>query len=194
MRTLLILFLLVSCIDKTGDMQNNNIVESPAGPIVYNEISNLGLLDEAEIIEKIKLIYNLDSVEFADEHNYDEEYFAKVFNSKYIEYSKRYKSISYFKFESAKKSKEAFQNIKSVGIEIKDDRKFPENVELYFGKGGETYIWFNSFIISHGLRCNMSIDDYELDERLALELIELAENGEWLRSYCGWTKMEINGE
>ena len=60
-----------------------------------------------------------------------------------------------------------------------------------FSKGGISFNKVDKWIIAHLLRCNMYPKDYDIDKKFTSELEKLDSEIDWIRSYCGWGKMEI---
>lgn len=155
--------------------------------------SHLDLMDSV-ISNAIKEIYDLESVKFKDCLWYDESDFEKLFGIAKVSSSYEFGRFVLFQFDSQEVSSNAFNNIKKMAEELKNQRKYPEDVELIFSKGGKTYILAEQFILTHALRCNMTKREYQLDKELALKIAEQTKKSSWLRSHCGWGKMEISSE
>ena len=89
-------------------------------------------------------------------------------------------------------SKIEYEKIKSKAEDLKTNKRLASKYHKIFGKGGVTYIQMDKWIIAHFLRCNMTHDDYNLDKKFVGNLEIFNKDINWIRSYCGWKKIEIN--
>ncbi|MDJ0646283.1 MAG: hypothetical protein QNJ57_09915 [Flavobacteriaceae bacterium] len=117
-------------------------------------------------------------------------YYSLIDSNKVINF-KSYLTFLIIEFDSPLNSKKEFAKIKAIAQESLNDKSVFKEYGGIFSKGGISFNQIDKWIIAHYLRCNMLAKDYETDKKFTTELEKLNFELDWLRSYCGWAKMEI---
>lgn len=148
-------------------------------------------LEFQKISEIIKTNFGTKNPEFKEVYKpLEMEYYTIIDSSKVISF-KRYSEFLIIEFENQTNSNVEFKKIKTIAEKSLKDKKKLFDYYGVFSKGGISFNKTDKWIIAHLLRCNMYPKDYKIDKNFTSELEKLDSEIDWIRSYCGWGKMEI---
>lgn len=192
---LVILFLvLLSCKNETEKKteQVQIVADSTEFKIAEKQIEKIKpKLEFQKISETIKTNFGIENPEFKEAYKpLEMEYYTIIDSSKVISF-KRYSEFLIIEFENQTDSDIEFKKIKTIAEKSLKDKKELFDYYGVFSKGGISFNKADKWIIAHLLRCNMYPKDYEIDKKFTSELEKLDSEIDWIRSYCGWGKMEI---
>lgn len=148
-------------------------------------------LEFEKISEIIKSNFGIENPEFIKVFEQLEmEYYTLIDSSK-VKSFKKYTEFLIIEFENSTDSDYEFKKIKTIAEKSLKDKKELFDYYGIFSKGGISFNKADKWIIGHLLRCNMYPKDYDIDKKITSELEKLDFEVDWIRSYCGWGKMEI---
>jgi len=170
------------------------LVDSTGLEIKTSENSNEKLKSELEfekISEIIKSTFEIENPELKEVPKpWKTEYYSLLDSTK-VKSFKRYSDFLIIEYDNAKISESEFDKIKTIAKKSINNKKELFNYYLVFSKGGTSFNLVNKWIVTHQLRCNMYPEDYEIDKQMTSEFEKLNYEVDWIRTYCGWGKMEI---
>ncbi len=118
------------------------------------------------------------------------EYYTLIDSTK-VNSFKKYSEFLIIEFENQNDTDNEFKKIKTIAEKSLKDKKELFDYYGIFSKSGISFNKVDNWIIAHLLRCNMNPKDYEIDKKFSSELEKLDSEVDWIRSYCGWGKIEI---
>ena len=148
-------------------------------------------LEFKEISGTIKSHFGIESIEFTKAHKILKESFYPLLDSTKIKGFKHYPEFLVIEFTNLENAENEFEKIKLVAQKILENKKELHGYYNIFHKSGVSYNQIDKWIVSHLLACNMEPKDYEIDKNFTSELEKLGYEVDWIRSFCGWGKMEI---
>ena len=196
-RVLTILFLaLLSCKNATEKKteQVQIIVDSTELKVKTTEKAIANIKPELEfrkISETIKMNFGIENPEFKEVYKPLEMEYYTLIDSTKVKSFKKYSEFLIIEFENQNDSDIEFKKIKTIAEKSLNDKKELFDYYGVFSKGGISFNKVGKWIIGHFLRCNMYPKDYEVDKKFTSELEKLDSELDWIRTYCGWGKMEL---
>lgn len=148
-------------------------------------------LEFQKISEIIKMNFGLENSEFKKVFKPLEMEYYTLIDSNRVKSFKKYSEFLIIEFENQTDCDIEFKKIKSIAKKSLKDKKELFDYYGIFSKGGISFNKVDKWIIAHLLRCNMYPKDYDIDKKFTSELEKLDFGIDWIRSYCGWGKMEI---
>lgn len=189
------ILLLTSLIGCKKVSNKTKIKEKPAE---IEKIEGLQLEENKSSVLEFKSIdsiiistFKIKNTELEDVHIRRKITFYQLLDSTKIERFIKRLTFTIIEFDNIETSKNQFKNIKDVAKKGINDRKELYEYMGFFGKGGTSFNQIDKWIIIHSLRCNMNLSDHELDRQFTVELMNLNNDVDWVRNYCGWSKFEI---
>ncbi|GAA3592638.1 hypothetical protein Q4Q39_05705 [Flavivirga amylovorans] len=144
-----------------------------------------------KISETIKSTFKIENLELKEMYKpLKDEYFTLIDSNK-VKTFKRYSEFLIIEFENPSDSQNEFNKIKTVAEKSLKDKKELFDYYGIFWKGGISFNQTDKWIIAHFLSCSMYPKDYEIDKQFTTDLEKVAFEVDWIRSYCGWGKMEL---
>ncbi len=104
------------------------------------------------------------------------------------------KGFKIIEFENSNISKVEFKKLKAVANKALKNKRALFDYHGIFHKSGVSYNQIDKWIIVHSLRCNMYPKDYKLDKLFTSNLEKLDNEVDWVKSYCGWGKIEVKNK
>lgn len=148
-------------------------------------------LEFKQISEIIKSNFKIENLEFSNAHKILIKSYYPLLDSTKIKNFKHYPKFLVIEFTSKESAENEFEKIKTIAKKSLKDKKELFNYYGIFSKSGISYNKVDKWVIGHLLGCNMYPIDYEIDKNFTSELKKLDAEVDWIRSFCGWGKMEI---
>jgi len=115
--------------------------------------------------------------------------YQKVLDLGKIETIQEYSDFLLIELKDSKVAKIEFGKLRALA-KLTGRERADEFHDL-FRKGGISFNLVENWIVAHYLRCSMDPNEYELDKRFTSELEKSHTEVDWIRSYCGWSKLEM---
>ena len=193
--TPIIILFLISCSnikeDQSIDKEIKEIVKIEKIEEI-NSSSEILESQEKKILEIIDTVFNLDSIDLENPKNHIKSSFYEHIDSSNVIDFKKYLTFNILEFNTETNANNEFKKIKSIVDSIKSNPRLGSHYHRFILKSGVTFIYFDNYILSHNLRCNMEPIDYEKDMNFINNIELLHSNTKWLRIKCGWCKFETN--
>ena len=196
-RVLTILFIaLLSCKNATEKKTElvQIVVDSTELKVKTTEKEIANIIPELEfrkISETIKMNFGIENPEFKEVYKPLEKEYYTLIDSNKVKSFKKYSEFLIIEFENQNDSDIEFKKIKTIVEKSLKDKKELFDYYGVFSKGGISFNKVDKWIVGHFLRCNMYPKDYEIDKKFTSELEKLDSEIDWIRTYCGWGKIEI---
>jgi len=139
----------------------------------------------------IKMNFRLENSEFKKVFKPLEMEYYTLIDSNRVKSFKKYSEFLIIEFDKQTDCDIEFKKIKTIAEKSLKDKKELFDYYGIFSKGGISFNKVDKWIITHLLRCNIYPKDYDIDKKFTSELEKLDSEIDWIRSYCGWGKMEI---
>ncbi|MDG4715327.1 hypothetical protein [Winogradskyella marincola] len=148
-------------------------------------------LEFQKISETIKTNFGIENPKLKEVFKPWKTEYYKLIDSTKVKSFKHYSEFLIIEFENQTDSDIEFKKIKTIAEKSLKDKKELFDYYGIFSKGGISFNKVDKWIIAHLLRCNMYPKDYDIDKKFTSELEKFDSETDWIRSYCGWGKMEI---
>ena len=192
--TLFLVFISCKNVTKTETEQAQILVDSNDLKIETAEKQieqNHPELEFEKISEIIKYTFEIENLKFTNAHKNIKESYYPLLDSTKIKKIKHYPNFIIIEFTNKENAENEFGKIKTIAKKSLSDKKELFDYYGIFSKSGISYNKVDKWLIGHLLRCNMYPKDYEIDKKFTSELEKLNIEIDWIRSYCGWGKMEL---
>ncbi len=144
-----------------------------------------------KISEIIKSTFEIENLKFTNADKIINESFYPLLDSTKIKNFKHYPSFIVIEFTNKENAENEFGKIKSVAQKALMNKNELHDYYNIFHKSGISYNLIDKWIVGHLLACNMYPKDYEIDKQFTSGLEQLDSQVDWVRSFCGWSKIEV---